>query len=78
MRRAYDAGVRTEVLHASLVGNRMMLVSRLRVPERLDCGPVDGQIMYRACTLCDGRIVPIEDSADMTEAVVMLLETRTR
>ena len=78
-RRAYHAGVRTEIFHSNLVGDRMMIFSRLRVPESVSeivaDGPVDGQRMYRVFTLRNGLIAHIRDCADDKEALFTLLRS---
>jgi hypothetical protein len=75
--RAHLAGVRTEILDSSLVGSRMMLVSRLRMSPgatRELTGPPAGQTMCRVMTLRGGRIVHILDCAERDEAMAALLE----
>jgi hypothetical protein len=75
-RRAYEAGVRVEVLDSHLVGNRMLLCSRIERPDSAfseELGPVAGQTVWRIFTLHESRIVHIQDFATREDAVVALI-----
>jgi len=74
--KAYSAGVRIEVLNSWLVGDRMMLESRVCRPTSEvfpDIGPLDGQIVWRIFTLRDQRIVHIRDVVSRDEALASLV-----
>jgi hypothetical protein len=74
--KSYGAGVRIDVLNSWLLGNRMMLESRVRRPtvEVLpDIGPANGQIVWRIFTLRDERIVHIRDLVSRQDALADLV-----
>jgi hypothetical protein len=74
MREAYASGVRTEIVESQLVGNRMLVGSRVSRPVSYDVpGPIAGQTLWRVFTLRGGRIVHIEDFETLVDATIELL-----
>jgi hypothetical protein len=77
VRLAYESGVRSELLYSGLVGDRMLVVSRVHIPLAMTSephGPVDGQTMWRVMTLRGRCIIHIRDCVDVKGAVAVLLE----
>jgi hypothetical protein len=78
VRRAHVAGIRVEILNSYLVGDWMLLISRVRASQPSLAtneltGPSVGQTLWRGMSLRDGRIIHIEDFADEQSAVVALM-----
>jgi hypothetical protein len=75
--RAFEAGVRVDIVESYLVADRMLLGSRIRrpasaIPEK--AGPAPGQAVWWIFTLHESRIARIEDFATRHDALIALIE----